>query len=296
MKEMCMRILKILAWIVVPYIMIFVDWKTMSRTHRIIGVIYTGVVLLSAFSNSSHPNASDAVANDASAVQTQPTAIDTGGDAAADTAVPVAANETAIPATATSIPATETAVPPTETAVPIEPIVITGNGDSIEDFTRSYGAGLYTIEGNACDRFFAVTSFDSAGKQIDLLVNETKPYAGIRPMDFGDTTTTRLEIKASCAWKITINPLSTIRTFTVPGDVRGAGDDVVLLQGGTPDLADITGNASSRYFGVFSYGKNGYDVLVNTTEPYQGSVMLDSETLILEVKSNDDWTISVKTR
>ena len=277
-----MRILKVIAWIIVPYIMIVVDWKVLSRTHRIIGIIYTIMVLLSAVSNTSRPRASDAVTNENTAAQTQPTSATADNATDKDIVTPVAAPATDVPSTATSIPPTETAVLPTETAVPIEPIVLTGKGDSIEDFTRSYGAGLYTIEGNACDRFFAVTSFDSAGNQIDLLVNETKPYSGIRPMDFGDTTT--------------INPLSTIRAFTVPGDVSGTGDDVVLLQGGTPDLADITGNASSRYFGVFSYGKNGYDVLVNTTEPYQGSVMLDSETLILEIKSNDDWNISVKTR
>jgi hypothetical protein len=291
-----MRILKVIAWIIVPYIMIFVDWKVLTRTHRIIGIIYTIMVLLSAVSNTSRPRASDAVTNENTSAQTQPTSATADNATDKDIATPVAAPATVVPSTATSIPPTETMALPTETAIPIEPIVLTGKGDSIEDFTRSYGAGLYIIEGNACDRFFAVTSFDSAGNQIDLLVNETKPYSGIRPMDFGDTTTTRLEIKASCAWKITINPLSTIRTFTVPGDVFGTGDDVVLLQGGTPDLADITGNASSRYFGVFSYGKNGYDVLVNTTEPYQGSVMLDSETLILEIKSNDVWNISVKTR
>lgn len=291
-----MRILKVIAWIMVPYIMIVVDWKVLTRTHRIIGIIYTAMVLLSAVSNMSRPRASDADTNDNTAAQTQPTSASAGNATDKDIATPVVAPATDVPSTATSIPPTETAVLPTETAVPIEPIVLTGKGDSIEDFTRSYGAGLYTIEGNACDRFFAVTSFDDAGNQIELLVNETQPYTGIRPMDFGDTTTTRLEIKSSCAWKITINPLSTIRIFTVPGDVSGTGDDVVLLQGGTPDLADITGNASSRYFGVFSYGKNGYDVIVNTTEPYQGSVMLDSETLILEVKSNDEWNISVKTR
>jgi hypothetical protein len=285
-----MRILKIIGWVTVPYIMIFVDWNELSRNKRIAAIAYISLILFSA---------TRSPANEAN---TPPSRTDVSADSVASEPPPlpqqnveeVAATMVPAPIQPTEVPPTE--VPPTETPVPAEPIVLSGKGDAIEDFNWQPGAGLYRISGNACGQYFGVTSYDASGRQVELLVNATDPYNGVRPLDFGNTTTSRLEIKASCAWEISILPLQSVRTLSLPGEISGEGDDVVLLQGGTPDKATITGNASSRYFGVFSYGRSSYDVVVNTTEPYAGDVLIEGDTLLLEVKSEDSWTIAVQTR
>ncbi|MCL4257651.1 MAG: hypothetical protein KJZ53_03870, partial [Anaerolineales bacterium] len=61
---------------------------------------------------------------------------------------------------------------------------------------------------------------------------------------------------------------------------------------GTPDLAVIEGNASSRYFGVFSYG-NDIDLLVNTTDPYSGTQIIDRSAIVIEVVADGAWSISI---
>lgn len=288
-------ILKIFAWLFVPYIMIFVDWKVLSRPWRITAIAYTSVIMLSTCTSSLGRSG-----NNTATIDNQPAAENS--QVATDTAPTIPPTATAIPFTATPLPPTNTPLPPTETPIPPtstpppDPVVITGSGDSIEDFENPFGAGLYFIEGNQCDRYFGVISYDAMGNQVELLVNTTEPYKGVRPLDFGQKQSTRLEIKSECAWSITIAPLTAIRVLDVPGEIEGTGDDVVLLRGSTPDLAEITGNASGRYFGVYSYGLNSYDVMVNTTEPYSGKVQIEPDTVIFEIKSVDDWNISVTAR
>ena len=208
---------------------------------------------------------------------------------------------TAIPATAipTVVPATEIPTEIPATAIPTlapEPVVLQGKGDSIEDLNNPFGAALYQISGNNCSGYFGVTSLDSDGQQVDLVVNTTEVYNGVRPLDFGEKKTTRLEIKATCAWKITILPLTAMHVLTVPGQLSGTGDDVVMVRGAKADIAQVTGNKSSRYFGVFSYGQSGYDVLVNSTDVYDGKVIIPEGTLALEIKSVGDWNIAISAK
>lgn len=182
---------------------------------------------------------------------------------------------------------------PTQTPTPI---VLSGTGDAIVDVAKGPDPALVHITGNASSGYFGVTNYDASGNTIDLLVNTTDPYDGVRPLDFvsGDYTT-RFEVKASGAWTIEVLPLSSIEKVQIPGEKSGTGDYVFALDGGTPDLAKITGNAGAAYFGVYSYSKTK-ELLVNTTDPYDGTVMLSSDTIIIEVVATGDWTINITTR
>ena len=215
-------------------------------------------------------------------------------------------SNTALP-TATPLP-TNTRTPtytlgPTHTTAPTNtptltptPIVFTGNGDAIVDVVKETGPALVRITGNASSRHFAVINYDANNEQIDLLVNTTDPYDGVRPLDFlDDRHTYRFEVKATGAWTIEIFPLSTIYKLQIPGEISGTGDFVFAITGGKPDTALITGNANSRHFAVMGYGSS-VDLLVNTTDPYHGTVLLSSDLLIIEVDSESDWTISITTR
>ena len=176
---------------------------------------------------------------------------------------------------------------------PPEPIVLHGSGDSVVDFENPFDFAIAHVVGNAAGVYFGVTNYGADGELIDLLVNVTDPYDGIRPLDFmEDEHTTRFEVEASGDWSITVMSLFEARQLSVPGVIEGVGDDVFLLAGETPDVANITGNAAGVYFGVTSYGEY-IDLLVNLTDPYEGTVILEPDTLVIEVNATGLWTIEV---
>lgn len=65
----------------------------------------------------------------------------------------------------------------------------------------------------------------------------------------------------------------------------------MLLVSGSPTRASITGNAGAHHFAVAVYGASGSDLLVNTTDPYEGNVMVTDDPVVLEVDSEDAWSI-----
>jgi hypothetical protein len=104
--------------------------------------------------------------------------------------------------------------------------------------------------------------------------------------------TTRFEVTAVGDWTIDVLPLSSARALVVPGTITGKGDDIIVLSGAPPDLATVAGNSEARHFAVLGHSSSS-DLLVNTTEPYQGTVILDPKTLVIEVKSTGDWEITI---
>jgi hypothetical protein len=149
---------------------------------------------------------------------------------------------------------------------------------------------LVYVRGNAESRHFAVESFDASGQQLDLLVNTTDPYEGVVPLDFrSGEQTTRLQVTASGEWYIEIRPLSSARRVSIPGTISGNGDDVFIIDG-DPDVAHIRGNAAGRHFAVLGYGSRS-SLLVNTTEPYDGRVILAADTVVIEVNAEGGWEI-----
>ena len=183
---------------------------------------------------------------------------------------------------------------PTEEIEPEpEPIILSGSGDSIIDIEKSNISMVVHIIGNSSSSHFAVTSYNKNGERIELLVNTTEPYNGIRPLDLmSGEWTSRFEISASGDWIIEVLPLSSLRVLFVPGSIEGKDDEVFIVTGGIPDLAKINGNNSSNYFGVLAYN-GGRDLLVNTTDPYDGTVMLNNKTIIIEVIAIDGWSIEI---
>jgi len=101
-----------------------------------------------------------------------------------------------------------------------EPIILNGSGDSIVDIDKPDIPMIVHITGNAASRHFAVKNYDSTGEGIDLIVNTTEPYDGIRPIDFKDGEwTSRFEVSATGNWTIEVLPLSSLRILFVPGSI-----------------------------------------------------------------------------
>lgn len=187
---------------------------------------------------------------------------------------------------------------PTLTPTPApEPIVLAGSGDSVVDVEKWPGPALARITGNSASAHFAVINYDADGNQIDLLVNTTDPYSGVRPLDlFDNQQTTRFEVKATGDWTIEVLPfLENVTQAEVPGTITGTGDAVLILLAAA-DTAKVTGNPASGHFAVIGYGGTFPDLMVNTTDPYDGMVQVGLGSRVLVVTAVGDWTIELTAR
>jgi hypothetical protein len=188
-------------------------------------------------------------------------------------------------------------VPPPPPPLPPQD-VFTGSGDAIVTFERPAEPAIVHIVGNAESDYFSVTSYTGDWRCLNLLVNTNDPYDGIRPLDFNEMHAERFVVHATGRWTIEILPLAAAHTIWLSGSIQGTGDDVIALAGATPDQATISGNAGSTYFGIISYDITGQyvDLLVNTVDPYEGTVLLTADAAYLEVMAEGEWDLSVTAR
>jgi hypothetical protein len=165
------------------------------------------------------------------------------------------------------------------------------------DIEKWPGPALARISGNQGGAHFAVTALNDAGESLDLLVNTVEPYSGTRPLDFTDGAhTARFEVAATGDWQIEVLPvIGNIEVVDVPGTATGTGDNVIAL-GDPADVATITGNSAASHFAVIGYGGLFSDLLVNTTDPYEGQVIISEDTFLLAITAVGDWSIELTAR
>lgn len=185
----------------------------------------------------------------------------------------------------------------TSTPAPqLKPITLTGRGDDIVSVDKADVPAIARISTTQSNGNFAVTSYDSNGNRINLLVNEIGSYSGTRPIDFLNAEhTSRFEVVADGSWKIEILPLTSARSLSIPGKMSGTGDDVITLRGSTPDVATISHTGDSN-FAITSYGASGRDLLVNEIGSYNGTVIVNGDTIILEIVADGSWSIDISSR
>lgn len=215
----------------------------------------------------------------------------------AETAVIAARTQVALAQTQTAAPIIPTFTPtdlPTITPAP-QPIILTGSGDSVVDVNKWYGAALLSAVYNGGSNFI-VENYDANGNRIDLLINTIGHYKGVRPLDFRvSESTARFQVTASGPWELQILPLENITRVIIPGTYQGNGDDVIALNGGIPDLLEVDASHAYSNFIIYSYSTSA-DLLVNEIAPYSGTVILPSNTIILEIIAEGNWSIQITTK
>lgn len=183
-----------------------------------------------------------------------------------------------------------TTVAPTTTAPAPPPME--GQGPSVVDVTKDDIPMLAYITANDAGRHCGITSYDSAGGRIELLVNTTEPYEGLRPLDFNvGEHTARLQVECEGAWRIDLRHIDTA-VGVGPGETRvHRGDDVFVVR--DADTLTITGNAGARHMGIHAYDiDNGnVELLVNTVDPYEGEVITPAFALIV-VQAEGEWSVA----
>lgn len=180
--------------------------------------------------------------------------------------------------------------PVEETFIPPDPITYTGSGDDYFDISPFDSLYYFHISGNSEDRHFSVTGYDAAGNYTELFVNTTDYYNGYVLDPNQDTRT--LEVDAECPWTIEVVSLYTAPLLPV-GETYSGIDDAVLLLPSDCRSAIINGNTLSRYFSVITYG-SGYNLLVNTVDPYSGTVRIDPGATVMTIHAVGGWSISLQ--
>jgi hypothetical protein len=183
-------------------------------------------------------------------------------------------------------------LPPTTTTLSVQPQHYEGAGDSVVDVPVPIDKpAIAHVVGNAGAQYFGVTSYGPTNNRLDLLVNTTDPYDGRRPLAFTTgSTVAHFEVKATSGWTIDVEPLEGARRGSSPGVVEGDNDDVIIVSP-NPSRAHIVGNSGGQYFGVTSYGTSR-GLLVNTTDPYDGTVLVPSNAnFAFEIRAVGHWRI-----
>lgn len=170
-----------------------------------------------------------------------------------------------------------------------EPITYSGSGDDVITLDPFDGVFVFHIIGNDAERHFAVKGFDSNGETTGLFVNTTSVYEGTT-MDPAQETV-MLEVNATGDWTIEVQSIYTMETISSGETLTGVGDSVVLVSSHR-NTAVISGNASGRHFAVKSYGRDRDKLLVNTTDVYEGKVMLTGDPIMLLIDAEGAWSIA----
>lgn len=173
----------------------------------------------------------------------------------------------------------------------------TGSGDDVVRISKPEAGfpALLVIRGNGGSNYFGVTGFTVGRERTGSLVNTTQPYSGIVATDLPALTTTALlEISATGPWTIEVYSIGAAQKIDAPGSRQGEGDNVLWVVGEAV-TATIRGNLESRYFGVTAYDSSGNRLgsLVNTTDPYNGKVLLPRGLLLLEIHAEGAWGIGL---
>lgn len=170
------------------------------------------------------------------------------------------------------------------------PIVYSGSGDSVIDIDPPKDCmWVLYVSGNDNSDYFGVQGYAADNSTTELFVNTTKPYSGVT---FDPSfKTTQLEISATGDWYVEIRSIYSCDVIETSDTYYGSGDNVVLMYIGA-QTAEINGNDDGAYFGVKSYG-DSEDLLVNTTEPYSGTVKLKYDPEVLRITAEGDWNVTL---
>lgn len=181
----------------------------------------------------------------------------------------------------------------TERPIPYDipaPIVYTGFGDDVLSIDTPDYPFFFYIDGNSEARHFSVTTYCANGDYGELLVNTTDKYSGFTIDPSFDVST--IEISATGGWEIQIRSIYDTACI-VRGTRFATSGDAVLFVRSYGSTAYISGNGGANYFGVWTYGTSD-ELLVNTTDVYNGTVMIKGDPLLLVVKAVGPWEITLE--
>lgn len=198
-----------------------------------------------------------------------------------------------------------TATPlPTNTPLPtptLQPIILSGWGDSIVDFVKWKGPAILKVRYES-DGFFSIRKYPvDSNIYDDLLVYTKGAYEGTLPLDwsvdwYGFQPTSRFEVTAGGPWELQVLPIENARIARIRDIIEGIGDDVVYIVGEAPDLLKVDASRAKRNFIVQALSGLGLELKISEKAPYTGTVLLDPSTVALAITATGKWSLDIATR
>lgn len=166
---------------------------------------------------------------------------------------------------------------------------IAGQGDRV--LAVAFPDILWTLHvaGNSGEHHFAVKGYDPAFDSTELFVNTSEYYDGVT-LDASQSTA-YLAVTSESDWTIEIVEARNL-TEANQGDTITGNGDMVIMTDTVGSTATISGNSGANHFAVKSYSYTNSDLLVNTTDPYEGKVMLEFDPTLMVVTAEGDWSIT----
>ncbi|MGE0844363.1 hypothetical protein [Pseudonocardia sp.] len=175
-----------------------------------------------------------------------------------------------------------------------------GTGNDVVTLDTPIKVGILKFDCSQCKGDVALKT-DAAYDPDVLLLGKKAPYTGTHWLGMRGDTVTRMQIKASGPWTVTVGGLELARVVPGTAPVDGSGDDVLYLT--KPAGAAQIVNKGSQYANfivqVMTDGSSGPDLAVNEQgASYTGTVMFPapgSENVqLVQIVSDGKWTITPK--
>lgn len=210
---------------------------------------------------------------------------------------PEGASPPPVPAsTAAEEPTTE----PERGAEPFEwpdlgPVELSGDGDDVVLLETPVDVfAALKVSANAGGRYFGLEPVYPDGRSGTSLINTTDPFTGTVLVDgtrSGEIA--GFEVRATGAWTFSLVSISQVPQLEPGSTFLGSGSDLLRVDEtvGLTTLV-VLGNAEGRYFGIRPHGTRTSS-LVNTTDPYDGTVKVPEGTVLFEVRATGDWELSL---
>jgi hypothetical protein len=199
--------------------------------------------------------------------------------------------------------------PPADYAPAFTPAQFSLNEHYLNAKKAAYAGLLAGLQG--VDTTYNFLASSTRGEVAQVLHNLLTILTPVTTTTGSNSTTTTTAVTTTTTSSSTTTTSSSTTTTTSGGLIArysGSGDDVIDVQKPAgPALVWVEGNAGSRHFAVVSYGPGYsgqytyYDLLVNTTDPYEGLHLIDywyfgqeELTTRLEVTATGAWSIEIR--
>lgn len=177
----------------------------------------------------------------------------------------------------------------------VDSVELAGNGDDVVLLEKPLEVfAAMRIDANSSSRYFGVKPVYLDGESGSSLVNTTDPFLGTVLLEGNRSNALGgFEVRATGDWTLTLTSISEVPLLESGETFLGSGGDLLRVKetGGLTTL-DAVGNAEGRYFGLKPYGARSSS-LINTTDPYDGTVRVPSGTVLFEVTATGDWALTL---
>ena len=149
------------------------------------------------------------------------------------------------PPTPSPVPSPTPRPSPSPTPAPA-PVSVSGTGTQIVEVDKWLGQALLHYRVSTGERQFEVVGFDDDGEQFWSIRQSRTFYIREMPHEGWSLVdqyrrTSRLQVFGDRSWEITFYPVADeyLRIFEAPGDITGAGDDVLFFRTPPGSRVDI---------------------------------------------------------